>query len=40
MLVWVVDSGDRLRMNDCREELHVLLQEQASLPFLSVFPPY
>ncbi|KAF8607775.1 putative ADP-ribosylation factor-like 2 [Ceratobasidium sp. AG-I] len=28
VLVWVVDSGDRLRMNDCREELHVLLQEQ------------
>ncbi|KAG9103031.1 ADP-ribosylation factor-like protein 2 [Ceratobasidium sp. 370] len=28
VLVWVVDSGDRLRMNDCREELHALLQEQ------------
>ncbi|KAI0318111.1 ADP-ribosylation factor family-domain-containing protein [Amylostereum chailletii] len=26
-LVWVVDSGDRLRMQDCKEELHSLLQE-------------
>ncbi|KAF8709253.1 GTP-binding protein, partial [Rhizoctonia solani] len=28
VLVWVVDSGDRLRIEDCREELHTLLQEQ------------
>ncbi|KIO20999.1 hypothetical protein M407DRAFT_245629 [Tulasnella calospora MUT 4182] len=26
-LVWVVDSSDRLRMGDCKEELHALLQE-------------
>jgi len=26
-LVWVVDSGDRMRMKDCREELHSLLLE-------------
>ncbi|KAI0734911.1 GTP-binding protein [Fomitopsis betulina] len=26
-LVWVVDSGDRMRMNDCKEELHSLLLE-------------
>ncbi|TDL29016.1 ARF/SAR superfamily [Rickenella mellea] len=26
-IVWVVDSGDRLRMQDCKEELHKLLQE-------------
>ena len=26
-IVWVVDSGDRLRMEDCKEELHTLLQE-------------
>ncbi|KAI9063503.1 GTP-binding protein [Trametes sanguinea] len=26
-LVWVVDSGDRMRMQDCKEELHSLLQE-------------
>lgn len=26
-LVWVVDSGDRLRMGDCKEELHSLLLE-------------
>jgi len=26
-LVWVVDSGDRLRLDDCKEELHSLLLE-------------
>ncbi|KZT13174.1 ARF/SAR superfamily [Laetiporus sulphureus 93-53] len=26
-LVWVVDSSDRMRMQDCREELHSLLLE-------------
>jgi hypothetical protein len=26
-LVWVVDSGDRLRLGDCKEELHSLLLE-------------
>lgn len=26
-LVWVVDSSDRLRIQDCKEELHSLLQE-------------
>ncbi|KAG9048364.1 ADP-ribosylation factor-like protein 2 [Tulasnella sp. UAMH 9824] len=26
-LVWVVDSSDRMRMGDCKEELHTLLQE-------------
>ncbi|KIK55368.1 hypothetical protein GYMLUDRAFT_47925 [Collybiopsis luxurians FD-317 M1] len=26
-LVWVVDSGDRMRINDCKEELHSLLME-------------
>ncbi|THV00552.1 ARF/SAR superfamily [Dendrothele bispora CBS 962.96] len=26
-LVWVVDSGDRMRMRDCKEELHNLLLE-------------
>ncbi|KAI0750675.1 GTP-binding protein [Daedaleopsis nitida] len=26
-LVWVVDSGDRMRMHDCKEELHSLLLE-------------
>ncbi|KAG8946800.1 ADP-ribosylation factor-like protein 2 [Tulasnella sp. 424] len=26
-VVWVVDSSDRLRMRDCKEELHTLLQE-------------
>ncbi|CCM01033.1 uncharacterized protein FIBRA_03081 [Fibroporia radiculosa] len=26
-LVWVVDSGDRMRIRDCRDELHSLLLE-------------
>lgn len=26
-LVWVVDSGDRMRMQDCKQELHSLLTE-------------
>ncbi|EJD54151.1 GTP-binding protein [Auricularia subglabra TFB-10046 SS5] len=26
-IVWVVDSSDRLRLEDCRAELHSLLQE-------------
>ncbi|KAJ3570160.1 hypothetical protein NP233_g4592 [Leucocoprinus birnbaumii] len=26
-LVWVVDSGDRMRMRDCKDELHSLLTE-------------
>ncbi|KAK0666191.1 putative ADP-ribosylation factor family protein [Cercophora samala] len=27
-LIWVVDATDRLRIADCREELHGLLQEE------------
>lgn len=27
-LVWVVDSADRMRMEACRDELQVLLQEE------------
>ncbi|RNA21446.1 ADP-ribosylation factor 2 [Brachionus plicatilis] len=27
-LVWVVDSADKLRMADCKQELHSLLQEE------------
>lgn len=27
-LVWVVDSADRMRMEACRDELNVLLQEE------------
>ncbi|KIY73287.1 GTP-binding protein [Cylindrobasidium torrendii FP15055 ss-10] len=26
-IVWVVDSADRMRLNDCKEELHALLTE-------------
>lgn len=27
-LIWVVDSADRMRLKDCRAELHVLLKEE------------
>ena len=27
-LVWVVDSADRSRMSDCKQELHSLLMEE------------
>lgn len=27
-LVWVVDSADKLRMGDCKQELHALLLEE------------
>jgi hypothetical protein len=30
-LIWVVDATDRLRIDDCREELHGLLQEEVWL---------
>lgn len=30
-LIWVVDATDRLRIDDCREELHGLLQEEVCL---------
>lgn len=29
-VVWVVDSGDRLRLDDCRKELEGLLTEDVS----------
>ena len=29
-IVWVVDSGDRLRIKDCKSELHALLTEDVS----------
>lgn len=33
-VVWVVDSSDRARMEDCRRELHELLKEEVGLQFL------
>lgn len=27
-LIWVVDSADKRRLDDCRNELHVLLKEE------------
>jgi ADP-ribosylation factor-like protein 2 len=34
-LIWVVDSTDRLRIQDCRDELKGLLQEEVSTRFWS-----
>lgn len=37
-LVWVVDSGDKIRLEDCRKELHqLLLQERLAGASLLVF---
>ncbi len=33
-LVWVVDSADRRRLDDCKKELHQLLQEEVRLTLL------
>ena len=30
-LVWVVDSLDRRRMEDCKKELHSLIQEEVTV---------
>ena len=35
-VVWVVDSGDKLRVQDCKEELHKLLTEDVSIRILMV----
>ena len=29
-LIWVVDSADKRRLDDCRKELHALLEEEVS----------
>lgn len=29
-LVWVVDSADKMRLDDCKTELHKLLQEEVT----------
>ncbi|GJC94949.1 ADP-ribosylation factor [Colletotrichum higginsianum IMI 349063] len=36
-LIWVVDATDRLRIEDCREELHGLLQEEVRPPSNDLF---
>lgn len=36
-LIWVVDATDRLRVDDCREELHGLLQEEVCCEHWSCF---
>ena len=30
-LIWVVDSADKRRLEDCKQELHQLLQEERLL---------
>ena len=30
-IAWVVDSGDRMRIQDCKEELHSLLLEDVCI---------
>lgn len=34
-LIWVVDATDRLRIGDCKTELHGLLQEEVISQTLS-----
>lgn len=36
-LIWVVDATDRLRIDDCKEELHGLLQEEVCDAAVQVF---
>lgn len=35
-LIWVVDSADKRRLEDCRDELRVLLQEEVCTLFNNV----
>lgn len=35
--MWVVDSGDRLRVQDCKDELHKLLTEDVGDYTVAVF---
>ncbi|EQK98591.1 Small GTPase superfamily, ARF/SAR type [Ophiocordyceps sinensis CO18] len=35
-LIWVVDATDRLRIQDCRDELHSLLQEEVRWVYLAM----
>lgn len=32
-LIWVVDSADKRRLDDCRKELHALLTEEVYYSF-------
>lgn len=34
-LIWVVDSADRMRLNDCRQELQALLVEEVTVKYCS-----
>lgn len=36
-LIWVVDSADRRRLQDCRDELHTLLLEEVNISIISWF---
>ena len=33
-VIWVVDSADRMRLEDCKKELHSLLLEEVSTLFI------
>lgn len=33
-LIWVVDSADKRRLNDCKEELHQLLKEEVRIDYI------
>lgn len=33
-LIWVVDSADRRRLQDCKDELHALLLEEVNNKFV------
>jgi hypothetical protein len=35
-LIWVVDSADKRRLDDCRKELHALLKEEVSYSFKQI----
>lgn len=35
-LIWVVDSADKRRLLDCKRELHQLLDEEVTLPFVNL----
>jgi ADP-ribosylation factor-like protein 2 len=40
-LIWVVDATDRLRIEDCKAELHGLLQEEVHRTLSPIFAePY
>ena len=35
-LIWVVDSSDKLRLKDCKEELHNILKQEVLFVILEI----